>query len=287
MPVSRAAERRSSSSPAIDGWSCGDVLFERYRYPPGPAGEMGKHAHAEYQWCLSIDAPGEYEYRGARHAVPAGSLSILHPGEAHSARDPDDRAAPARYLVMYVPPQLIAESAGSEPFFPTPVIEDVHLGSLFARAHLAARRPEARLEFDTLFARLVHAASAHHGERPAVALRAGREPRAVALALDYIEQHYADGVSLHQLAELGGISPAHLNRTFRRAVGVPPHRYQLALRVDRARRLLATGMTVVEAALTTGFADQSHLTRHFGRLVGLTPGRYRALSKNVQDSDRP
>jgi AraC-like DNA-binding protein len=48
----------------------------------------------------------------------------------------------------------------------------------------------------------------------------------------------------------------------------------MGVRVERARLLLARGVPIAQAALDTGFADQSHLTRQFKRFVGVTPGEY-------------
>ncbi len=72
----------------VEAWLREGLLLEKYRYAPGPAEELPKHSHDEYQICLSLDFPGVYGYRGATHAVPVGSLSVVHPGEVHSARDP-------------------------------------------------------------------------------------------------------------------------------------------------------------------------------------------------------
>ncbi len=55
---------------------------------------------------------------------------------------------------------------------------------------------------------------------------------------------------------------------------MPPHTYQLQLRMARARRLLQRGMEPGDVAAQLGFTDQSHLTRHFKRLFRLTPGQY-------------
>jgi AraC-like DNA-binding protein len=64
---------------------------------------------------------------------------------------------------------------------------------------------------------------------------------------------------------------------FHREVGMPPHAYQIQLRVARARRLVAAGVPLAEVASMTGFADQSHLTRLFKRVVGVPPGQYARL----------
>jgi AraC-like DNA-binding protein len=55
---------------------------------------------------------------------------------------------------------------------------------------------------------------------------------------------------------------------------LPPHAFQLQLRVDRAKTLLARGLDIAAVAQRTGFADQSHFTRVFRRSVGVTPGRF-------------
>ncbi|MBC8069646.1 MAG: helix-turn-helix transcriptional regulator [Deltaproteobacteria bacterium] len=91
----------------------------------------------------------------------------------------------------------------------------------------------------------------------------------------FLEEHFEDDVGIDTLTSISGLSRAHLIREFRRSVGVPPHQYLIHARVRRARSLLATGSSVAEAALATGFYDQSHFARHFRRLVGITAVAYK------------
>lgn len=83
-------------------------------------------------------------------------------------------------------------------------------------------------------------------------------------------------VSLDELAAIAGISKYHLVHRFSATFGLPPHRYHLQLRLDRARVLLRERRDISDVANKLGFADQSHLTRRFTRAFGLSPGRYRA-----------
>jgi AraC-like DNA-binding protein len=53
-----------------------------------------------------------------------------------------------------------------------------------------------------------------------------------------------------------------------------PHAYLRQVRVERAKEMLAAGLSISEVALAVGFFDQSHLTRYFKRILGLTPGTY-------------
>jgi AraC-like DNA-binding protein len=111
------------------------------------------------------------------------------------------------------------------------------------------------------------------------------EQRAVASVRSYLKQHFAEDIALAELSVMAGLSPFHLLRVFRKHMGLPPHEYQLQLRVAHARKLIRDGERLSDAALETGFCDQSHLSRSFKRITGMTPGQYLAYSKIVQDRD--
>lgn len=269
----------------IDAWLHEGVLLERYRYAPDRAGTTAPHVHDGYQCCLSVDFPGVYRYRGGSVPVPPGSLTVLHPGEPHSCWDPHDRPTFARYLVAYFPPAAVAAAAsavtarvGAEPFFTEPVLRESELIGRFAGMHRAASEGRAALELDERLLDFLTRLTARVGPNVAacrVGPRTG-EPHAIATAREYLHSHYAERVRLDELASLVHLSPFHLSRAFRATVGVPPHRYQLLVRIELAKRLLADGERVSEVAAATGFADHSHFTRRFREMVGVTPSRYRA-----------
>ena len=81
-------------------------------------------------------------------------------------------------------------------------------------------------------------------------------------------------LDLETLAKTAGLSKFQALRAFKRRYGLPPHAYQLCLRINRARLMLLDGASPVEAATQLGFVDQSHMSRHFKRIVGVTPKRY-------------
>ena len=75
-----------------------------------------------------------------------------------------------------------------------------------------------------------------------------------------------------------GISPFHLTRIFKKAIGMSPHQYLIEVRVHSANALLAAGPehpSLAEVAAAVGFSDQSHLTRQFKRILGTTPKKAR------------
>jgi AraC-like DNA-binding protein len=83
-----------------------------------------------------------------------------------------------------------------------------------------------------------------------------------------------DRVSLADLSTVAGLSRFELVRRFRADTGMPPHAFQIDLRIGRARRMLAAGEAPAAVAASCGFADQAHLTRTFRRSVGVTPARF-------------
>jgi AraC family transcriptional regulator len=102
----------------------------------------------------------------------------------------------------------------------------------------------------------------------------GRKLRAV---LDYIHQHLDDELRLRDLAAVAHLSPCHFARRFKASTGLPPRRYVIVRRVERAQQLLRGGddLSLAQVAARSGFCDQGHFTRHFKRLVGVTPKRFR------------
>ncbi|WP_170198682.1 AraC family transcriptional regulator [Thermopolyspora flexuosa] len=258
-----------------------DILLEQYRYPPGPGVTLPRHAHDEYHLCLNVGTPGQYHYRGAWHLVPPGSLTVIMPDEVHQARDPADRENESTYAVLYASSarmrQVAAELGGPRaglPYFGDPVIADDDLAVRFARVHRLLHEDTA-LARDVRLLSLLTLLLERHGRIRTAAPPEGRGPvPAVEAARAYLRDNYAADVTLDELARVAGLSPFHFARLFRRHVGMPPHAYQLQVRISHAKRLLLRGMPVSRVAQETGFFDLSHLTRHFKRHVGVAPGSY-------------
>src|SRR5712675_339307 len=93
---------------------------------------------------------------------------------------------------------------------------------------------------------------------------------------EFIEEHLAEEISLAALAELADLSLYHFARAFAQSFGVPPHRYHMARRMDRARSLLQRpALSVTQIGAQIGFRETSSFTRAFRRFTGITPTEYR------------
>jgi AraC family transcriptional regulator len=94
--------------------------------------------------------------------------------------------------------------------------------------------------------------------------------------IEFIEEHLSEEISLAALAEIVDLSLYHFARAFAQSFGVPPHRYHMARRIDRARGLLEmAALSVTQIGIQIGFREASSFTRAFRKFTGLTPTEYR------------
>jgi AraC-like DNA-binding protein len=258
--------------PITHAWQSRLGLVEEYEYPRGRADALPVHAHREMQVCLSLDFPGRYAYRGRLHDVPAGAVSVIDSWEPHAASDPCDRDRLSHYVVMYFDPEVFRSSMEWKASAPIdrPVRTDADTVQRFLALHRALSSDASPLEqderCDALASRLLNG-----GVRPVP------KPSVASLvrARDYIAAHAVERIGVRDAARQADLSPWHFVRAFGRLFGTPPHQFQLWMRIDIARRLLAAGVSGSEVAQRTGFADQSHFVRSFKRLLHTTPARYR------------
>jgi AraC-like DNA-binding protein len=92
---------------------------------------------------------------------------------------------------------------------------------------------------------------------------------------DHIDRHYAEPLTLSDLAALVGMSKFHLVRAFRAAYGETPMRYLSRRRIERAQDLLrAANLTVTEICMLVGFTSLGSFSAKFTELVGEPPTAY-------------
>ena len=102
----------------------------------------------------------------------------------------------------------------------------------------------------------------------------------MARVVDHVRANLARRIPVADLAALAGCSPSQLERRMRKTFGLPPGKYLLRARVDRAAELLVgSDLPLAEVAVEAGFYDQADLTRHFARLLDETPAQFRAKQR--------
>jgi transcriptional regulator GlxA family with amidase domain len=103
-------------------------------------------------------------------------------------------------------------------------------------------------------------------------------------AKDRIDGASHEDWTVQKLAEVSGVSPAHFARSFKQAFGVPPHRYLLTRRIERATALLRdTDLSITEIAFQTGWESLGTFGRIFRDITGESP---RAVRKTMRAAAR-
>jgi len=147
---------------------------------------------------------------------------------------------------------------------------------VYCRPSCPAKRP--RRENVTFFRRPEQAEKA--GFRACLRCRpksAGRNPQTdtVKNVCRYIEQHLDEPVTLERLGAAFGQSPFHLQRTFKKALGITPRAYADSCRMNLLKHNLQTGQSVTHALYDAGYSSSSRLYERTASQLGMTPDKYR------------
>jgi AraC-like DNA-binding protein len=248
------------------------------------------HLHEFFAIGVIEAGANRLDYRNGWSVASAGAIVAIPPGELHTGTPVSEEGW--TYRMVYPSPEFVslalAESDApyADPvFFTEAVLDDALWGQRFVRLHEELFAGGCNLSHEERLLELLRQLAVRHAApRAAAGPRVGRSAAIAARAREYLHAHYAKQVSLAELSVDCGVSSFHLNRVFRRAVGLPPHAYLKQLRVSRAQAMLQRGASVAAAAYSCGFSDQSHLTRTFKSVVGVPPGAY---ARGIRDSTKP
>lgn len=271
--------KQNSVSPQIKIWRLPDVDDVEFIRAAAMTQPTPKQFHAEFVVGVMEQGSHKLSYRGATAMAYPGYLLLAQPDEI-LACDPGKKGG-YTFRALHSAPGLLQQIAGeisgrpaALPFFAEPIMIHPAFATRFLSFHRRLETPVSLLESACLLQEMLARIITFCTAEPPIWSSLGREHDPVRRVRDYLQDNYAENVSLEQLARIANLSAFHLNRVFRQEVGLPPHAYQTQVRVARAKALLAQGWSIRQAASEVGFFDQSHLTYHFKRLLGFTPGMY-------------
>jgi AraC-like DNA-binding protein len=264
------------------------VIFQRRCDFPGvevrtvPASSASWRSYsAEYEFMHPQSWRGEVWHRQHRETLEPGWVLCAQPGEVYRATRVHTPGTRSCLVIDADVLSTYAEEHGLAP-------QDLSLRSVVwlsepLRGRLSdmvqALQP-ARTLLETEATMVAFVAALVEGlvdrtplprTEPAWSNRAAERARAC------LHDTNARPVDLRTLAAQVGLSRFQALRAFKRHYGMPPHAYQLRVRVGLAQRSLRAGGQPAQVAAEYGFVDQSHLTRHFKRLVGVTPAQYQRV----------
>jgi AraC family transcriptional regulator len=246
--------------------------------------------------------PVEYRFKAPVHLLIAYEQGVRHDGETfveslpgsrlldvtrkltfvpagHEYRESQRPRVPVRLLYFYVDPAAFPR--GSDfPLAPQLFFENVSLWDTAIKLKRALEEtdPGNELYVEALGYVLAHelAQLGRSGVRKRGAVRGGLASWQQRVVTTYVEEHLAEPISLATLAAMVRLSSYYFCRAFKQSLGMPPHRYHVARRIERAKVLLAERRhSITEIGLALGFGEASSFTGAFHRVTGMTPSSYR------------
>jgi len=107
--------------------------------------------------------------------------------------------------------------------------------------------------------------------------RVGLVDRRIRRAVELMHAQLHEDMPLEEMAAAAYLSPFHFARLFKKVTGTTPHAYLAALRLERARTLLATtDLSIIEVSARVGYTSPSHFAKAFRQSTGLSPRAFRA-----------
>jgi len=242
---------------------------------------FNRHYHDCYSVGILIGGVEKMFYRGANHIGKEGDIVCISPGEIHDGFTVTDGGS--SYSIMYLDidfvhgligiegrrksPYLFEKPFVSEPSLVHPILAGMkHL----QRWRTAGLNDPGTVEFTVALSDLF--------SRHASGFRKDKRCRAdIVKAKSIIDASFHENLDTNMLASSVGVKPLNLIKGFKKAFGIPPHQYQLMLRVENVKAGILEHHSLVNLALENGFTDQSHMTKVFKKFVGTSPTRFRAL----------
>lgn len=247
------------------------------------------HAHDGYTLGIIINGAGGFRYKKKEQITHGGHVTLLDPFEPHAGHVIGKKGW--RYNTLYISPDYLFETADdllkSCPaeihFGRDAALSDPEIFNLLSIFHSKLNHKNELLESESILQLVISRLLERYAERSVHLPNIQNESSRTKRLNDYIQSNYQDKIMLSELAELTELSKYQVIRVFQKNKGLSPHEFQNQLRIQEVCRLLNKKIPIAEAALDTGFYDQSHMSKTFKSIVGVTPGKYLEACNILQD----
>ncbi len=256
-----------------------DLRLEAYNLS-GIVQKFPNHFHEYYVIGYIEGGRRHLRSKGKEYELSAGDLILFNPRDNHYCAPIDGTIFDYRALNIYPDSMAMAarEVTGKEyiPFFTQTVVYQSEIAKSVKVIYDLIIRNASKLEKEEAFFFLLEQVLQEFATPFEEAEINEPDPQLKTLC-SYMENHYADNITLDELLSMTNYSKSYLLRSFTKQIGVSPYRYLQAIRLDRAKKLLEQGVAPIDAAGMAGFSDQSHFTNFFKEFIGLTPKQYQKI----------
>lgn len=261
-----------------------ELRIEAFRFE-GITQPFPNHFHEYYVIGFIENGQRVLSCQNQEYTLKKGNILLLNPGDNHACVQSDDGTLDYRgfNISKEVMLDLAKEVTGRRelPVFSKSVIFDEDATCYLSLLHELVMKGSCEFGKEENLLLLISLLIQRYGQPSHRCIPECREE--VEKACDFMEEHFADRIYLEQICRYTGLSKSTLLRTFTKSKGVTPYSYLENIRIGKAKKLLEQGVPPIEAAMQTGFSDQSHFTNYFNRFIGLSPGFYRDIFLEKED----
>ncbi len=256
-----------------------DLRIEAYRFT-GIMQKFPNHFHEYYVIGLIEVGERSLIVNNRDYTIGPGDMITFNPMDNHTCVQLDSGGL--NYSCINVGPDIMQavahEVLGCDnlPRFREAVHYRTELAPVYRELHDTLMNRTPALEKEELFLLFMDQLLRNHAE-----VTHSVKPQTVRKEIEdvcaFLESCYAKRITLDELSQIAKLNKYTLIRAFTRLKGITPYRYLENVRIGKAKKMLEQGLEPVEAAVRTGFSDQSHFTSYFSQFIGLTPGQYQAI----------
>ncbi len=253
------------------------LMIEAYQF----AGVMQKfpnHFHEHFVIGFIESGKRRLSCLNKEYVIHPGDLMLFNPRDNHTCEQIDNSSLDYRCLNVTetVMQNTILEITGKKyfPRFKEQVIAGAEQVQMLRELHEMIMQGSQEFQKEELYLFLMEQLIAIYAESSLAEEEYNSEIEKIC---KFMEESYAEAITLDELSKIVHMNKYVLLRTFTKEKGITPYQYLLTTRINRARILLEKGTEPVDAAMDTGFSDQSHFTNVFKKLIGVTPGQYKSI----------
>lgn len=265
-----------------------ELKIEAYHFQ-GIVKPFPNHFH-EYYVIGFVEAGQRWlSCRNREYVIGKNDIVLFHPGDNHACAQNDGGTFDYRgfHISREMMLELTEEVTGKRqlPGFSRQVIQDEELAGCLKDLHGMVMEGAGELQKEETLLLMCSLLLERYGQPFENSIPECRAE--IERACTFLQEHFAGRIYLEQICRCAGLSKSTLLRAFTKEKGVTPYRYLENIRVGEAKKLLEQGASPLEAAMETGFSDQSHFTNYFSAFIGLSPGAYRNMFQNGRCLEEP
>jgi len=246
---------------------------------------VGPSVHDYHLIHVVISGKGRFRIRGKQYELSAGDSFIIFPGELFEYESDSTEPWFYRWIATRGQQMDVALSSmgisASNPIICTSDYE--HIPSLVNDITQALRTGDSSCDMlANGYLRLLIAAYMQHTE---VNVPAQKEPLSdieyqIEQGIRFLTLQYSQPISIERLARSVGYHRTYYSKMFKKLTGLSPMNFLLKIRMERAKLLMGTRLTIEQISSSVGFADPLYFSKQYRKWYGMSPSEYRSRMKN-------